>query len=482
MANTAQALRPGTVLNNRYTIQNVIGSGGFGITYRAYDMAMQILCCIKELFPRNLCIRYPDGVSVGPINTADPHQYYHSKERFGEEALSLQTLRNVRSVVNVTDYFEQHGTCYFVMEYLDGLNLRQLAQRNGGYIPWVNLSEIAQKAGDGLAQVHYMRIFHRDISPDNILLTRDLKVKLIDFGNAKELARTNNEGLSVFLKPGFAPLEQYSTKRPQGTYTDVYSFAATLYFLLTGTKVPDAIDRSTGNGYAPLVQYGLPQYVSDGIDRALHINYRERTQTIPEVLYNLGLNPNSWMYNLNPYGSNSPGAMTGGTPGGASGVGTDLLPDNPGGQYQGQYGGVSGSVTEEIPEEPQNETPGNGYTDQNGGQVMPPPKQRAVLEVHYNNVVTKYVLPPNECIMIGKSPQRSNIVISAGFVSREHLEVMYDSMAREMYVQDCGSSNGTYVNDYTSRMVPRQIMKIPFDTKLFLGGASCWVLIRLENE
>ena len=415
MADITYGLPIGTILDNRYEVQEIIGSGGFGITYKAYDKKQNIRCAIKELFPRQLAIREGDGKTVSPINKSDPHQFDHSKERFGEEALALQALKNVEGVVDVTDYFEQNGTCYFVMEYLDGVNLRILARENGGRLGWQELSYIVSEAGKALSDMHRNRLFHRDISPDNIVYTKTMQVKLIDCGNAKELARTNNDGLSVFLKPGFAPLEQYSSKRSQGTYTDVYSFAATIYYLMTGRKVPDAVERLSGDGYIKLDQYGFANYISDAIDKALVVDHKNRTQTVDDLLYDLRL--------------------------------LDRKPET----------------------DPSNEkTESDRKTDLS---------RQAVLEVHVGSSMETYILPKNSCLMLGRSPERCNIVINVGYVGRQHLELMYDDMADELYVRDCKTMNGTFINQTYTRMVTDKIMKIPFGTIMYLGGKGCWIRV-----
>lgn len=423
MADITYGLPLGTMMDNRYEIQEIVGSGGFGITYKAKDTEQGISCAIKELFPRQLAIREKDGMTVSPINKSDTEAFDHSKERFGEEALALQALRDVKGVVNVTDYFEQNGTCYFVMEFLEGVNLRELARNNGGRLGWEELSYIVLEAGTTLSEMHKNRLFHRDISPDNIFYTKNMEVKLIDCGNAKELARTNNDGLSVFLKPGFAPLEQYSSKRSQGTYTDVYSFAATIYFLLTGKKVPDAVERLTGNGYIRLSQYGYASYLSDAIDRALEIDHKNRTQTVDELLADLNLisKPQS-----------------------------------------------NGSKTERTEANPPAYPVENAY--QRRGQD-------AVLEVHIGTSFEKYILPRNQCVIIGRSPERCNIIVNIGYVGRQHLEIMYDDMAVELYVRDCNSRNGTFINQTYARMTPNMIMKIPFGTIMYLGGNGCWIRV-----
>ena len=276
-------LKQNTKLNNRYIVQKPVGSGGFGITYKAFDTRLNNSCCVKELFPRDTVYRTQGNMSLAPFSSDRKRMMDHCIQRFGEEAQLLQKLGNVESVVNIYDFFYENNTCYFVMEFLDGANLSTLMKASGGKLPLKTVLEVAEKAGHALIEVHKNGIFHRDISPDNIFITQDGRIKLIDFGNAKHLVKKEGEIRSVVLKKGFAPMEQYSSKGIQGTYTDVYSFACTLYYALTGVKIPDVFDRQTED-YKKLTEFGFSQELSDGFDRALAISYKLRTQTIGEFL------------------------------------------------------------------------------------------------------------------------------------------------------------------------------------------------------
>ena len=290
MGNNTSELNDGFFLNQRYKIDCVLGRGGFGITYRAYDIAEQKKCAVKELFPSNICARAADRMTVLPISNEKAASFMRCKERFFEEAYSLQELRHIPSVVDVYDCFEENGTCYFVMEYLDGLTLSNALEKMKRPFTWEELSPVIVQIARSLSAVHSNGFFHRDITPKNIILLPDLTTKLIDFGNAKVLADVDNVGLSVFLTPGFAPIEQYSKESPQGTYTDVYALAATLYYLLTEKKIPVAPDRIMSNTpYQNLAEFGISRSVSDAFDRALANKYKERTQTVDAFLEELGL-------------------------------------------------------------------------------------------------------------------------------------------------------------------------------------------------
>ena len=243
MADIASALKVGTYLDGRYRIQNILGSGGFGITYGAINLTNNQRCAIKEFFPRQIAVRMNDGMTVSPVDQETVKTYEHGIERFLEEADALQTLHNVERVVEVYDFFQQNGTCYFVMEYLDGMTLRKLAKMNGGTISWDNLKFLIESTGNALSQVHAKGIFHRDISPDNIFICSNFNIKLIDFGAAKNDTQNDARTVSVVLKKGYAPIEQYSAKSIVSPKVDIYAFGATMYYLLTRTMPVPSVDR-----------------------------------------------------------------------------------------------------------------------------------------------------------------------------------------------------------------------------------------------
>lgn len=290
MASVAFALPEGTKLNNRYIVSRVLGNGGFGITYEVTDTMSKYRFAVKELYPKDICVRMPGSQTIVPASDMYEKLFEHSKDRFLEEAQILLEFNKNPQIVSVFDFFLENGTCYFVMEYLDGKTLNAIRKERGGKLPWDYVSGVIKQAGEALMLVHSKGKFHRDIGPDNIFVVNssELKVKLIDFGNAKSLTKKEGEKLSVYLKPGFAPPEQYMSNSNQGTFSDVYSLAATIYYLLTGEKLKDPFTMQT-NGYRKLTNYGISQRVSDAVDKALRFKSNERTQSIKEFLFNLGL-------------------------------------------------------------------------------------------------------------------------------------------------------------------------------------------------
>ena len=272
--------------NGKYQVEKILGAGGFGITYRCSDTQSGRVCAVKEYMPEAIASRDPETGRIVP----EPDRqaaFLHGKKRFLEEAQILIRMSAIPGVVHVEDVFEENDTAYYVMEYLDGRTLKQVMRALGGKLPWAAAVEAVARAGLALEEIHMRAgIFHRDISPENIYVTRDGQVKLIDFGNAKELTRQKDQEYSVVLKPSFAPPEQHSSRMQQGSYTDVYSLAGTYYFALTGIRLPSAVERLTGETYIPLKQMnlGIPEAVSDVVDQALVLDCRRRTQTMREFV------------------------------------------------------------------------------------------------------------------------------------------------------------------------------------------------------
>lgn len=274
-------------LQNRYMLGRVLGCGGFGITYKAFDILNQCYCTVKEFIPVGIVTREEDSIQIQVTSNACLDDFEHGKKRFMEEAEVLKKLIDVPEVVRITDYFMQNNTAYFVMEYIDGITLKQLMHVYGRKIPFKDAWPVVCHVGKALDQVHRRAgIFHRDISPDNIMVNQNGRVKLIDFGNAKYIIGKKSQTLSVILKHGYAPPEQYSSTSNQGSYTDVYALAATFYYIVTGVMVPNAPDRFSGEGYRPLKELEpvVPGALSDAVDRALVLNSRQRIQTVAEFV------------------------------------------------------------------------------------------------------------------------------------------------------------------------------------------------------
>lgn len=284
---TSRALPGGTILNRRYIIGKVLGEGGFGITYKACDLNVGGLCAIKEYAPTATCLRREDGITMEPVAGKTSYSYELGLDRFMEEAQILGKLGEITTVVEIMDCFRENETAYVVMEYLDGANLGQILRVSNNRLPLEEITGIIVQVGSAMDIVHKeAHIFHCDISPDNIYVTKEKKIKIIDFGSARENERQEKDCGSVTLKLGFAPPEQYSSRMPLGPYTDVYALAATYYFALTGTHLPAAPGRLKKETYVPLKQANpsICEAISDAVDRALVLDYQSRTQTMKEFV------------------------------------------------------------------------------------------------------------------------------------------------------------------------------------------------------
>jgi len=298
-------LRMGTRLNNRYLIQGVLGEGGFGITYVGMDEVLCQKVAVKEFFPRGAITRNNqqtnEVVSVYGTKAANFHQ---GEEKFLQEARTLAQFNNVAGVVRVQDFFRENGTAYIVMEYLEGITLKQYLQTYGP-ISVEEMQNIFAPILEALDKIHQNGVIHRDISPDNIMCLPEGEVKLMDFGAARDYTDYSAEGLSVILKMGFAPIEQYDSHGKQGPWTDIYALGATMYQCLTGRKPDDATKRSLedtlvspsmlGVRIAPPVEYAIM--------RALQIRPSDRYRNLGEFcedLYSV-VSDNTVSVNMNTF-------------------------------------------------------------------------------------------------------------------------------------------------------------------------------------
>ncbi len=248
-------IKPGTVLNNRYYIGKAIGEGGFGITYVGFDINLEIKTAIKEYFPKGCASRNAENSNSIVPNEDKTEKFEAGKEKFISEARILAQLDNVSGVVSVKDFFQENDTAYIVMEFVEGQTLKEYLKNRGGRIAADEAVELLKPIIKAMAQVHRAGIIHRDISPENIMITPSGSAKLIDFGSVR-LSEDEDKSGTVQLKPGYAPPEQYSSKGEQGAWTDVYALCATLYRAVTGTTPTSSIERMKGAALKTLSEAG----------------------------------------------------------------------------------------------------------------------------------------------------------------------------------------------------------------------------------
>lgn len=243
MEKNSYSLQRNTGLIGRYVIQKVLGQGGFGITYLGIDKLYGNKVAIKEYYPQKIAMRkaqYEDVVTVTSIE--EKNNYNKGKKRFLDEAQVMARFNKNEGIVKILDFFEANNTAYIVMEYLEGITLKQYLGKYG-VIQFRNLIEMMLPLLEALIEIHSQGLIHRDISPDNIMVQHNGKLKLMDFGAARDYTESGNKSLTVILKPGYAPPEQYQTHGVQGPWTDIYALCATIYKCLTGITPPDAIAR-----------------------------------------------------------------------------------------------------------------------------------------------------------------------------------------------------------------------------------------------
>lgn len=278
-------LYPGTELAERYIIGEAVGFGGFGITYKAWDKKLSHLVAVKEYYPGGVVNRTPGTQEVIIYAQKRKKEYDFGKERFLEEARNMAKFNSESNIVNVFEYFEANNTAYIVMEFLNGISLSAYLHTNEEKIDIDTGIEIAENIGNALIRIHEKGIIHRDVSPDNIFLCLGGGMKLIDFGAAR-FSQEENKLMTIVLKPGFAPPEQYEKVNHQGPWTDVYALGATLYYAITGVKPDESTNRKINDTllYPHEVNTSVPENLSNAIMKAMAVEVHMRYQNVEEFL------------------------------------------------------------------------------------------------------------------------------------------------------------------------------------------------------
>jgi serine/threonine protein kinase len=280
------ALKPGYQLH-WYTIKEILGQGGFGITYLAHDNNLDENVAIKEYLPIELAVREGDD-SVQPVTEDRNKNYKWGLDRFIKEARTLSKFKHP-NIVRVRSVFEENNTAYMVMEYEQGETLQDILTRRKRLEEAELLSVLVPILG-GLALVHKAGFIHRDIKPANIFIRKDGSPVLIDFGSARQALGEQTKTLTSLVSPGYAPFEQYYSKgESQGPWTDIYGLGATLYRVVVGRAPMDAVDRSrsiheaSSDTLVSAVDIGKGNYSArflKAIDHALKFKPTERPQSL----------------------------------------------------------------------------------------------------------------------------------------------------------------------------------------------------------
>ena len=289
MEENLHCLRKGTRLIGRYTIECVLGQGGFGITYLGIDELHEKKVAIKEFFPQGIVTRnieYQDNVTVTFVGEKD--NYEKGKNRFLKEARTMAKFSKDEGIVKALDFFEINNTAYIVMEYLEGITLKQYLRENQRIAP-EDLIELLVPLIESLDEIHSQGMIHRDISPDNIMVLPDGRIKLMDFGAARDYTEFGEKSLSIVLKPGYAPPEQYQTHGVQGPWTDIYALCATMYKCITGENPPDAIERVMDDHLKKISAFGIPvlPQIEEAIIKGMSVAAKDRYQNVGDFCEDL---------------------------------------------------------------------------------------------------------------------------------------------------------------------------------------------------
>lgn len=278
-------LKPYSILNGKYLVGRVLGEGGFGITYIGYDLNLEMPVAIKEFYPNGFVTRESRVTSiVSAYQGTNLEAVSKWKNNFIREARTLAKCSHLSGVVGVKDFFEENGTAYIAMEYLNGETLKNYVKNCGGKVEIVGLLKVLEPVMVSLAKVHEYGLIHRDISPDNIMILPGGIMKLLDFGAARDYASEGEKSLSVMLKPGYAPEEQYRTKGKQGPWSDVYAFAATIYKCITGVTPPESMERLRKDELKTPSELGItinPQ-IENALLKGMEVYAEKRYQSMTE--------------------------------------------------------------------------------------------------------------------------------------------------------------------------------------------------------
>ncbi|MCH5348870.1 MAG: serine/threonine protein kinase, partial [Oscillospiraceae bacterium] len=265
----------GTRLNDNIIIGRVMGRGGFGITYLSYDISMKKTVAVKEYYPKEIAFRSHSGTNMLIADAGAEDVFKKGAEKFYSEAEVATQFNGNPNIVSVYDHFRENNTVYLIMEYLDGITLKKYV-RGHGRISDGQALFIMDKAAAALSIIHSAGVLHRDISPDNIMICMDGRIKLIDFGAARQIMSESSEDLTVLLKPGYTPIEQYTKKGRQGAWTDIYSLGASVYYALTEVVIDDPYERIEKDNEFSVNKYGINNILWEIIRKCTRVTASER--------------------------------------------------------------------------------------------------------------------------------------------------------------------------------------------------------------
>ena len=282
--NQFHQLAPGSVLNGRFVVGKTLGQGGFGITYAGYDLTADTKVAIKEFYPDGGVSRQKDLYTILPYSEKKTEELFtDGRAKFLKEAQKLAKFTDTEGIVQVRDYFEENGTAYIVMEYVEGPTLIQYLNKLGQPILPSDLYILLTPIFDALERVHAQGILHRDISPDNIIVS-PTTAKLLDFGAARDFSLLGEKSNTINIKAGYAPEEQYLTHGKQGPWTDVYALSATCYRAVTGKTPSSSIERLSGDDLVPpsALSANIIPAIEEVLLKGMAVRKENRYQSVKE--------------------------------------------------------------------------------------------------------------------------------------------------------------------------------------------------------
>lgn len=283
---SSKFLAPGTILQGKFIVGCPLGAGGFGNTYIGWNQLLLRKVAIKEFYPEQYSGRADDGITVTVTNDNLQPRFRKGLQQFLEEARSVAALQDIKGVVEISNFFEENGTGYIVMEYLEGMDVKTILKKSENKKDYEWSRRVVLTVLHTLRDIHKRGVLHRDIAPDNIFVTSEGVIKLIDFGAAKHASALANMKSDVVLKIGYAPIEQYSRNAQQGSYTDLYAVAALFYRMLTGQKPIPANERVHQDALIPPSEMGveLPEQAEMAIMVCLNVKPEYRLQSAEEFM------------------------------------------------------------------------------------------------------------------------------------------------------------------------------------------------------
>lgn len=275
----AYYLLPETVLGEKYIIGRVLGYGGFGVTYIGWDMALQRKVAVKEYLPSDFATRSYGTQMLTVFSGEAAEQFQAGLDSFVFEAKRLARFNSIPEIVDIYDCFMENDTGYIIMEFLEGITVKEMLKEQER-VPEDEARRIVMSVLRGLSAVHKEGIIHRDIAPDNIFITKDGEVRILDFGAARYAAAVQSRSLSVILKPGYAPEEQYRSRGEQGPWTDIYALGATYYRMITGVRPEESIERMAEDHIQTPSQLGIAiaPNIENAIMNSLNVRKEYRIQ------------------------------------------------------------------------------------------------------------------------------------------------------------------------------------------------------------